>query len=145
MREADGISGSFGLETLFVASGLDRDGLIFCGSSLDGAFDSVLLLALEEGRIPLEYDASGGEIVGPLETLIDGEEIGLVEEEHRLFAERLDVIFEIGTEEEERVSGVDDLDEQIASLCHSPELSPDLEILFEGRQEQLLLFFDLDL
>lgn len=88
--------------------------------------------------------------------LLEGEEIRLVDEKESsplsalevslgpladrssLDVQARHVVLEISTPEPLGVSSVDNLDDQVGPLEHSPQLTPDLEVSLERRQQQVV-------
>lgn len=84
------------------------------------------------------------EILIPLLSDFYRDQVALVDNKQKLVLPYLTCIGkEILTKEKERVSGIDDLDQNIAPFDHSPKLSPNFQILFIGSNwNVIVLFFD---
>lgn len=52
------------------------------------------------------------------------------------------VLLQILAPESDRITTVDDLDDQMRSLDDSPQLTPDLQVSLEGGQQQAVLLCD---
>mmetsp|Transcript_6576 Transcript_6576/g.15017 ORF Transcript_6576/g.15017 Transcript_6576/m.15017 type:complete len:215 (+) Transcript_6576:1305-1949(+) len=72
------------------------------------------------------------------------EEICLVEQDHICLPlpDALHVAFKARAAVEQRVPGIHDLHNHVALLHHPPQLSPELQVLLEGRQEHVKVLFD---
>ena len=111
---------------------------------LGGGGGGVRLLRRRLGGPPEVFDAVRVEMFGPRGAEFGGEEIRLVEEEHGSFlrVEFLDERLEVGAPVKHGVPGVDNLDDDVASLAHAPELAPDLEVLLERGEGEALVLLD---
>ena len=81
----------------------------------------------------------------PAAPLLEGEQVGLVDEEHAPLA-RVDLVrvpLQVRAAEEQRVARVDDLYDELRALEHAPQLPPHLQILLERREQRALLLLDL--
>jgi hypothetical protein len=52
------------------------------------------------------------------------------------------VLLQILASESDRITTIDDLNDQVGSLNDSPQLTPDLQVSLEGGQQQTVLFCD---
>jgi hypothetical protein len=74
------------------------------------------------------------EVLVPHSHFLWGDKVTFVNEEQRsLFRVHfLHIVYEILASEEQRITTINDLDDQICSVNYSPELFPDLEIFLIG-------------
>ena len=86
--------------------------------------------------------------------MFGGEQVGLVDEQQALTLALpgtclslrtfnvLDVALKIFGAEMERVASVDDLNDEVRAFDNAPQLAPDLDVTFERRENEILLFLN---
>ena len=92
-----------------------------------------------------ELDVELLKVRRPAAPLCEGEQVGLVDEQHAPLArvELVRVPLQVRAAEEQRVARVDDLHDELRALEHAPQLPPHLQVLLERREQRTLLLLDL--
>jgi len=93
--------------------------------------EDVLLLQGTEEKV---LDFAFSEVGVPVSDQLRRKEVGLIDQQHKLFlsvADVLNVLVQVGSVEKEGVSRVHDLNQHIRFLDDAPKLSPNFDILLE--------------
>ena len=96
------------------------------------------------GGPPQVADSSLIKVIAPRPAKLRREQVRLVEEQQRSLGgvDLGDVRLEVGAPVEQRVPRVHHLHHDVGPLAHAPQLSPNLEVLLEGRERQALVLLD---
>lgn len=86
-----------------------------------------------------KLDAVLLEVVDPLLATLDGQEIGLIDDEETLLGavDLLGIGLEIETAEKEGVASINDLANDVGAFHDTPQLTPDFNVLLEGGHETI--------